>query len=318
MIRKVVMAAAVLTTIALAQSPKETNWEPPLADGGAPECPQHLGRRVSYSATAGVGTFSASIIGTAERNSEDQCASQAKLVIRGGSEKSILLPHPDREHYEIADFSPDTRSFLFVLDKGLEAPAYEEIRNIEVAVVDISRPEIRPINVWDLFGWGKCEATVEPQGFMSDGRVLLLARPSTRYSEVRNDCVPDWGLYATNLKSRPVRLPDDPKVPRFGTITSSERQACKSDPDIVEACFVVHGRIRAGNGTPSLRIWRQGTSRILGVNDDFPLPDALDGEDLLNGEVWGDFEVCPFAKDRPGVMRMVCVESASHLTYKKY
>jgi hypothetical protein len=34
--------------------------------------------------------------------------------------------------------------------------------------------------------------------------------------------------------------------------------------------------------------------------------------------VFGDYEVCPLAKDRPGWMRDVCVESASHLVAAKW
>ena len=318
MIRTSIVACVVLTATAFAQSRKASDWKPALSYGGAPECPQHIGRRVSYSATAGIGPITAEIIGTSERTSQEKCTRTADLVFRAGSKKVLPLPHPDTEQYEIADFSPDSRSILLVLDKTLPPPSYKQIRNIEVSVVDVSHPEIRVINVWDLFGWEKCEATVEPQGFTKDGRVLLLARPSTSSSKVRNDCVPDEALYATDLKSKPIRLATVTTVPRFGTQVAYEHQACKSDPDIVEACFTIRGRLNVWNGSPSLRIWHVGTKRILGVDDDFPLRSELDAYDLLNGAVWGNFEVCPFTKDRPGVMRMVCVESANHLTYEKY
>jgi hypothetical protein len=33
-------------------------------------------------------------------------------------------------------------------------------------------------------------------------------------------------------------------------------------------------------------------------------------------EAWGDFEVCPFARERPGEMQMVCVESAKNVLFK--
>jgi hypothetical protein len=34
--------------------------------------------------------------------------------------------------------------------------------------------------------------------------------------------------------------------------------------------------------------------------------------------VYGDFEVCPFTPERKGFMRMVCVESASHIIVKHW
>src|SRR5439155_26631041 len=43
---------------------------------------------------------------------------------------------------------------------------------------------------------------------------------------------------------------------------------CKTDPRVVGDCFRVHGRLAYYNGNPSFRIWRIGTDRILGVQDD--------------------------------------------------
>jgi hypothetical protein len=317
MIRRVLPALFILLTFAHAQSIKETDWQPSLADGGAPDCSEHVGIRTSYSATVHMKHAEALIIGTATRGSDKGCSRHAELVLSGQAERKIPLPLPHRIGFGIADFSPDGRTLLLASEREMDAP-YEQTRNVEVAVVNVYHPQLQLINVWDVFGWEKCEATVEPQGFTRDGRVLLLARPSIMSREVRNDCVRDWGLYATDLKNKPVRLPDDTKVPRFAEVTAEEHRACRSDPDIVGACFTVHGKLRAGNGSPSLRIWRTGTKRILGVLDDYPLPDDFDNYDLLNGAAWGDFEVCPFTKDKPGEMRMVCVDSARHLNYQKY
>jgi hypothetical protein len=315
---KFVLALLMLTSAAHAQSTKETDWQPPLAESGAPDCPQHTGHRVSYSEMAAMGTVSARIVWTADRNANGECSSRVNLVLHSATERVIPLATPGSDYYAIADFSPDGHSFLLVLDKAHAPPEWKQTRDLDVAVIDVAHPRIQRTDVWDLFGWDDCEATVEPQGFTQDGRVLILARPSTSAGEVRHDCVRNWELYATDMKSTPIRLPDDFKVSRFGKETADKQQACKSDPDIVEACFTIRGDLRVWNGSPSLRIWQVGTKRILGVSDDFPLPEELDRFDLLNGELWGDFQVCPFAKDRPGVMRPVCVESASRLTYKRY
>ena len=74
------------------------------------------------------------------------------------------------------------------------------------------------------------------------------------------------------------------------------------------------------NGTPSLRIWRVGTDRILGVlppeHEIIPknLRSALKG---FYRWVYADLQVCPFTKEKPGEMQMVCVESAEHLVVKQ-
>lgn len=89
----------------------------------------------------------------------------------------------------------------------------------------------------------------------------------------------------------------------------------------MDSCFTIHGRISIWNGSPSLRIWRIGTDRILGVLDSENeiIPDNLAKQlDGIGTEVFGDFEVCPFTKSRPGEMQMVCVQTASHLVTKHY
>jgi hypothetical protein len=95
---------------------------------------------------------------------------------------------------------------------------------------------------------------------------------------------------------------------------------CVGNPRLVGECFKVHGRYQAYNGNPTFRIWRIGTNRILGItdaeynDDDMPwLPKSLRTRWGFGVAVYGDFLVCPFEKERPGNMQMVCVESAEHL-----
>jgi hypothetical protein len=87
-------------------------------------------------------------------------------------------------------------------------------------------------------------------------------------------------------------------------------------------CSWVHGRMTAGNGAPSTRIWPVGTHRMLGVvNPGDPDIDSGDMPDkvlnLLTREhdftVWGDFYVCPVTPDRAGWMRFVVVKDARRL-----
>ncbi|HWA00735.1 MAG TPA: hypothetical protein VG841_10525 [Caulobacterales bacterium] len=86
-----------------------------------------------------------------------------------------------------------------------------------------------------------------------------------------------------------------------------------------QECFVVHGRLQIGNGTPSVRIWRIGTHRMLGVSDGPPgdelsnLPENVRGalqERPLARRVFGDFHVCALTPQRDGQMQLVRVESA--------
>src|SRR5690242_8122405 len=103
----------------------------------------------------------------------------------------------------------------------------------------------------------------------------------------------------------------------------SPLKPCKEHPQVSAQCFTVAGRARFYNGNPPIRIWPVGTTRLLGVSQEkywkegyanFP-PDIAK---LLTREnsVWGDFEVCPFEPDHPGVMRLVCVQSVRNIRVK--
>ena len=96
--------------------------------------------------------------------------------------------------------------------------------------------------------------------------------------------------------------------------------SCKGNPALSGACFTVHGRLRAYNGNPTFRIWPIGTKRLLGVTGAEPGQEPILPQDLACGfdcDVFADFLVCPFTQDQPGVVRRVCVESASNRAIKR-
>jgi hypothetical protein len=87
---------------------------------------------------------------------------------------------------------------------------------------------------------------------------------------------------------------------------------CKANPNLAGKCFVVRARLRAYNGNPTYRIWPIGTRRLLGVTGAHPGDDPIMPADLgvaFDHDLSGDFEVCPFTREKPGVMRRVCIES---------
>lgn len=96
---------------------------------------------------------------------------------------------------------------------------------------------------------------------------------------------------------------------------------CKGNPHQVAPCFTVRGRLTIYLGSPSARIWRIGTKRILGISERYAqvrqMPESLEEKLKPGVAIYGDFEVCPFTKDRPGQMQLVCIESASNLVVKK-
>jgi hypothetical protein len=104
------------------------------------------------------------------------------------------------------------------------------------------------------------------------------------------------------------------------TASSPPPPRCKGSTNLVGECFRLRGRLWAGNGNPTRRIWRVGTKRILGVSEEHRLPGRLESLVTwsLDGRVYGDFEVCPLENARPGNMQLVCVESGERLVLERY
>jgi len=308
------LALSIVGTTVLAQEPQ---WIPPLASGGAPDCPERLGSRTYRSEIAQNASTRVFISGTSERKANGCRAMSEIRTTRSGETRAYPLPVPNMHGFHIIDFSPDGSELLLASDLGLFDDRYQR-RDVSVSLMPLASGKMEWFNAWDLFGWKDCDAMVEPQGFLPDGKIVIRARKSVIAAQPHPNCVNDVGLYVIDPANRQAtRLPDSTKIERYGKEERPAFQACKEDPDIVAACFSVHGRLSAYNGTPTLRMWRIGTDRMLGVRDEFPLPESLEPRVNWDVNVYGDYVVCPLTHQRGGEMQVVCVESANHVVVNK-
>lgn len=306
-------AAGVALATAPSQDP-EPDWQPALGYGGSPDCPEHTGTRNYRSDIVTRAKTKAVIYGRSVRKPTG-CVKSAHLSITIGKKlRNLGLLDAGKSSYYIVDFSPSGSQMLLALNA--ESDDYRQYRDTSIAVLVLARGEIVWHNAWDLFGWKNCVAMVEPQGFLPDGRVIIRARKTVVAGDKSPNCVSDIGLYAVELNGSKVeRLPDATKIHRYGKRSRPGFQACKSDPDIIGACFTIHGRLSAYNGTPTMRIWRIGTDRMLGVHDDI-MPERLTLKMDWGVQAFGDYEVCPFKKQREGEMQIVCIENAKKVFFK--
>lgn len=98
---------------------------------------------------------------------------------------------------------------------------------------------------------------------------------------------------------------------------------CRAQPALVGRCFSVRGRLSLYNGAPTIRLWRAGTRRVLGVSGSYAregygsIPEELERQLSWETELWGDFLVCPFTRRRPGEMQMICVEAGRNVVARR-
>ena len=99
----------------------------------------------------------------------------------------------------------------------------------------------------------------------------------------------------------------------------SNLKPCRIQPSLVGKCFNVRGRLSLYNGTPTIKLWRVGTKRMLGVSASYSregyssIPEALEKQLNWENELWGNYLVCPFTPQRPKEMQMIGFEDVKRL-----
>lgn len=108
----------------------------------------------------------------------------------------------------------------------------------------------------------------------------------------------------------------------IATVGIAQTPTCTQNTNLVRQCFTVHGRLSVhANMRPYL--WPIGTHRLLGIASPegaIIMPSEIERIFALppfDQQLFGDFEVCPFTRARPGVMQMVCIAAARNLKIRK-
>jgi hypothetical protein len=107
----------------------------------------------------------------------------------------------------------------------------------------------------------------------------------------------------------------------FSAFSHAQDKPCSANPEIIGKGFVVHGRLSLGGGAPAIVLWRIGTHRLLGIlgisKEDRDLPLEVKAKLNYDTVIFGDFLVYPLTASKPGVMQLVCIESATNLVIQK-
>ncbi|HXZ01134.1 MAG TPA: hypothetical protein VEI03_14125 [Stellaceae bacterium] len=309
--RYLALFASILSGL---QSIATATAAPPLASVTTPECPKRAGTREFTSETVQFGADRAVIVATSRRQG-DTCEITSVLHLRHArTSYAFTLSSGGAETDAIVDFGVDRSGLLLSRETSRNFPN-EQQRNAQIATLTIVSGKIRWRNVWDIFGWADCDASVQPEGFTADGKIVVEARASTLIPARRRSCVTDPTVYETDLdRGTATPLPEATTVERHARVVRPPSRNCASDPDLAGACFNVHGRLSYWNGSVTTRLWWIGTKRILGVPDDI-VPPAVASRLDWNSNAYGDYRVCPLTPQKPRVMQMVCIESAEHVTY---
>ena len=94
---------------------------------------------------------------------------------------------------------------------------------------------------------------------------------------------------------------------------AAEQATCKTDPSVVGACMTLHARVNL-TADSGFVLWPVGTDHlILLAGREMPADLRARWDKDTFAFLFGDYEICPLAKDQPGHMGVACIESAQHL-----
>lgn len=116
-------------------------------------------------------------------------------------------------------------------------------------------------------------------------------------------------------------------LPAWSSSAYTRKYVCKT-PKVAQSCYWTHGQLKFWEGTPSLRLWKVGTTRILGIySGPETYPGDLNGDNEhpelpaniqaklkpLDNQIYADFEVCPLELERPKKIQAACIEAAKNI-----
>jgi hypothetical protein len=121
----------------------------------------------------------------------------------------------------------------------------------------------------------------------------------------------------------------------LGLAGAAYASECKDDPRVVGECFKVHGRFY-GTASTRRRLSPVGRDPLRGRDFSVQyspynspptrmwswIPEVLqryvdDPDFYIRLELYGDFEVCRLAPDKPGFMGFICIQSAKNLIVRR-
>lgn len=309
---KLSLGAIFLTSLCLGSEAHASS----LAAGYALDCPEHIGTRFYRTQTLSAGPTQVYIVSQVQKD-DAKCDQTIEFHIKTEAGERVFNVE-DVKYFNIADISADGRSLLLERD-GDDRFLNYGLRTSELAVVSAANPEPHWRSVWDILGWGKCKAIVRAESITESGAVVAYLggantgiRNQTRDNS--EDCESVQGHYEIDLATGSKRIIADEKAKPHATVSGYDYQNCKTNPDIVGSCFKIRGRISEWNGSLTTRIWPVGTNRMLALYG--TLPSAIQERYGSDVNVFADLEVCPFQKDTPGEMRLVCIESAKNIRFE--
>lgn len=299
-----VLGIALLSSALMAAA---TSILPPLAHGSAVPCSIQPGIRATRSDLVQLGDVSVSISEQASREGAACIQSAALWVTKNGVSRQIELRKADTNSFFIVDIAPDSSAILL---------SSREREAVRLAVIPLtadasqfSQTALKWMSVSDWVGGKNCDNAFETQGFIDRKHIVFASAPDSPFSRRCNSGADAYSVDVDTHRAKPLNFGG---VNRAAKVLSGSVHSCKSDPDVVGACYTTRARLalageRNGEG---MLLWPVGTDHLLAVDEDL-IPADLRAEITPATRLYATMLICPMAGEHHSSRPLVCVESAA-------
>lgn len=297
------------TIVVAALSAVPAAAELPLAYSVAPPCSQRPGVRAVRSDLIQLGEVTASLSAQSTREN-GSCVQAAALwvTLRGVSQQFELRDAPQNT-FAIVDIAPDSSAILLSSTATLHKP--DDYRSPQMAVLALPDGAVKWTPVTDVLGFKGCDALLEPEGFLDAGHILIDAVPPAS-AHGHASCIAKPSFYSFDALHHTVKLSATIGIRRFAQSVAPPLQSCKSDPDVVAACYTKRARLSLTEKGDGLLLWPVGEKRLLSVEDDM-LPGDLLARVSPSMRVYATMVICPLTVEQPRSRPHICVDAATNL-----
>jgi hypothetical protein len=281
----------------------------PLAYSSAPRCSQRPGVRSIRSDLVQYGDVTASISSQAAQDHGSCVKSAALWVTEKDTSQQFELPDAAANTFAILDVAPDFSSVL--LSSVATLPNDKEDRSSRIALVPLREGAPKWMPLTEILGFHGCDAALNPQGFADATHVIIAASPPPS-TKRRPTCTPKLTFFSFDLITHGVKQVSPRLVKRFAQPVAGPVHSCKTDPDVVGACYTSRGRLALSGHDQSMTLWPLHSGHYLTVEDDM-LPVNLSSKVASDMRVYATMVICPLLVEHTGSHPRphVCIDAAT-------
>lgn len=256
------------------------------------------------SSVVELGSVSASLSSQALREGKSCSQSSALGVTVRNVSEQFELPGDAGTSFAIQDIADDGSAILLTSSPVSDS----KDGNAAMAVVPVTEGSIKWIGLRELLQMAGCDAVIQPEGFLEPSRILLAVAPSMA-PHPRANCIDKEVFYSFELNSHRVARFNESDFTRQARVVSGPLESCKTDPDLVGACYRERARLALNDSGDGFTLWPLGGQHYLSVEEEM-VPAALLAQVSPEMRVYANMLVCPMLPEPRESRMRVCIDSA--------